>query len=342
MKIIEFINEIAERGSFSFTKDTNPIKRQLMNKLEAYGLVMLIGKNKYRLSQQGYLAHEKGKFDIPQERENLAQKAKMEKRKIFISHSSSDFRIVEQVIELLEAMGVQSDCIFCSSFEGYGIGLGEDFLKTIKQELDSDVLVLFILSSNFYSSPISLCEMGAAWVQTKDHVPILIPPFGFDDVKGVIPNTQGMKINDKLKLNSLKEKVENFLSLPPKNISAWERKRDLILETINTNLNIVGKQVKDNVEVNESKDSTNPMDEHSIIKRNAKKEWPEDFDMQVHYINKQRNAFNALKNHAPTEISKEEFETIRRNAKAEWPEDFDMQLHYETKQVAKLIELNQM
>lgn len=31
-----------------------------MNKLEAYGLVELIGKNKYRLTQKGYLANEIG------------------------------------------------------------------------------------------------------------------------------------------------------------------------------------------------------------------------------------------------------------------------------------------
>lgn len=117
--------------------------------------------------------------------------------KIFISHSSLDSKIVEKVIDTLEAIGVPSDKIFCSSFEGYGVKLGSDFLDVIKNELDNEVLVLFILSNNFYSSVVSLCEMGATWVKTNQHIPILIPPFNYGDIKGVIPTTHGMKINEK-------------------------------------------------------------------------------------------------------------------------------------------------
>lgn len=233
MTIIDLVNEIAERGSFSFTKDTDPLKRKTMNMLEAHGLVTLVGKNKYRLSQDGYLVHQEGEFNLLGKVEISKKELKLEnKRKIFISHSSLDFKIVEQVIELLEGFGTPSDRIFCSSFEGYNIGLGDDFLETIKRELNQDVLVLFILSPNFYNSPMSLCEMGATWVKTNEHIPILIPPFEYEDVKGVIPYSQGMKVNDKLKINSLKEKIENFLPLKPKNFSAWERKRDLILKNI--------------------------------------------------------------------------------------------------------------
>lgn len=81
--------------------------------------------------------------------------------KIFISHSSLDSQYVEKIIDILEAIGVPSEKIFCSSFEGYGVKLGSDFLEVIKEELNSNVLVLFVLSSNFYSSVVSLCEMGA-------------------------------------------------------------------------------------------------------------------------------------------------------------------------------------
>jgi hypothetical protein len=56
----------------------------------------------------------------------------------------------------------------------------------------------------------------------------LIPPFDFPDVKGVIPLTQGMKINDKGKLNSLKSKLESFFSLEPVDLSIWEVDRDKI------------------------------------------------------------------------------------------------------------------
>lgn len=154
--------------------------------------------------------------------------------KVFISHSSNDKNIVEEVIDLLETIGLKPSQIFCSSFEGYGIELGQDFLQRIREELDNDVLVLFILSENFYRSPVCLCEMGATWIKTNQHIPILIPPFDFKDVQGVIPLTQGFKINDELKLNSFKQKIEVDFSLDSNNdSSSWERKRNRILKRIN-------------------------------------------------------------------------------------------------------------
>ncbi len=156
--------------------------------------------------------------------------------KIFISHSSADKEFVEEVIDMIETVGLSSDLIFCSSFEGYGIDLGEDFLERIKNELSENILVLFILSKNFYNSPISLCEMGATWIKTNEHIPILIPPFDFKDIQGVIPLTQGFKINDSLKLNLFKEKIERLFGITPIDNSSWERKRDRMLTRINDKL----------------------------------------------------------------------------------------------------------
>ena len=103
-------------------------------------------------------------------------------KKIFISHATKDKTLVEEIIELIESIGVESEKIFCSSFEGYGIPLGENFLEQIKQELSSEVLVLFVLTQNFYESKICLCEMGAAWALSKNHVPIVVPPLNYIDM----------------------------------------------------------------------------------------------------------------------------------------------------------------
>lgn len=156
--------------------------------------------------------------------------------KIFISHSSKDSMIVEEIIDLLETVGLKNEQIFCSSFEGYGIDLGENFLERLKTELSSKVLVVFVLSKNFYSSPVCLCEMGATWVKTNEHIPVLIPPFDYKDIEGVIPLTQGFKINESLKLNLFKQKIEGFFNLTPIDFSTWERKRDRILNRINKSL----------------------------------------------------------------------------------------------------------
>lgn len=153
--------------------------------------------------------------------------------KVFISHASKDSDIVEEMIEILESIGLDSHQIFCTSFEGYGIELGENFLDSIKGELSSDSLVIFILSKSFYESPVCLCEMGATWVLAKEHIPVLVPPLDYADIKGVIPLSQGFKINEPLKLNLFKEKIEKVFSLQSTvSMSTWERKRDRILTRI--------------------------------------------------------------------------------------------------------------
>lgn len=153
--------------------------------------------------------------------------------KIFISHASADQKIVENILDLLESIGILQKQIFCSSFEGYGIPLGENFLERIKNELVSDVLVLFVITENFYASKVCLCEMGAAWALSRQHIPIVVPPLNYKDIQGVIPLTQGLLLNDFSKLNSLKEKLEEDFHLENKmTFSIWERKRNNFLKNI--------------------------------------------------------------------------------------------------------------
>lgn len=94
------------------------------------------------------------------------------------------------------------------------------------------MLVLFVITNNFYESKVCLCEMGAAWALSKGHIPIVVPPLSYADIQGVIPLTQGLLVNDVSKLNSLKEKLENDFGLQPINLNSWERKRDRFLRHI--------------------------------------------------------------------------------------------------------------
>jgi hypothetical protein len=157
-------------------------------------------------------------------------------KKIFISHSSNDSNIIKPIIDLLIDIGIQHNQIFYSSHPAYGVGLGENILERIKQELNTEVVVFFILSENFYKSPVCLCEMGATWIKTNKHIPILIPPFDFNQVKGVFPNSLGFKINDKDQLNTLKTYVEEEFSIKPIHLSIWEEKRTECLDKINASL----------------------------------------------------------------------------------------------------------
>jgi len=159
-------------------------------------------------------------------------------RRIFISHSSEDKKIVEKFIQILELFGLSDKEIFCTSVEGYGVPLGKDFIERIREELNSNSIVISILTNNYYNSAISLCEMGAAWIKTKEFIPIIVPPLKFKEIDGIFPTSIiGMEINNKFKLNELKEKFENEYNLSKIKNSRWESKRDTIIKEMD---NIIG------------------------------------------------------------------------------------------------------
>jgi hypothetical protein len=155
-----------------------------------------------------------------------------EVKKIFISHSSEDKKLVAEIVQLLSMIGIPDSAIFCTSLDGYGIPLENNWLETLKSEVSGEVIVLFVLSENYFQSNISLCEMGAAWVLSKKHIPVLIPPVQFNDIVGVIPLTQGLKIGEKHKWTQLKSQLEILFNLTPKASEIWESRRDEILSRI--------------------------------------------------------------------------------------------------------------
>ncbi|WP_396632586.1 toll/interleukin-1 receptor domain-containing protein [Maribacter sp. R86514] len=278
--------------------------------------------------------------------DTIIQSPEIKMKEIFISHSSLDAKYVEKIIDILEIIGVPSDKIFCSSFEGYGVRLGNDFLQDIRKRLNSQVLVVFVLSENFYSSVVSLCEMGATWVKTNSHIPVLIPPFDYKDVKGVIPTSNGMKINEKPKYNSLKTIVEEFLDLEPISNSVWERKRDNVLKELKVLLENTSSsnEQTEKTKPKKSKDNLNLSyfeNADKIIKRKSEEEWPDDFEMQLDYINRHTSAVQKLKDHNPIDINEDKFKVIREKGRREWEDDYEMQLDYEKRQVESLRRLNE-
>lgn len=76
------------------------------------------------------------------------------------------------------------------------------------------------------------------------------------------------------------------------------------------------------------------------IRQKAESEWPGDYGMQLHEINKQEDAINTLKKGKPEDISEAHYKVIREKAKNEWPNDYEMRVHEEQKQFDAIRKLN--
>lgn len=173
----------------------------------------------------------------------MSENAEKKETKIFISHSSRDIAFVRPLVDLFGHIGLTSENMFCSSIPGYNIPLGKniyDYLKILFQNYN--LRVIFVLSDNYYNSPISLNEMGAAWVLQNQYTCVLVPQFDFGDIKGVIDQMHiSIKLDSdkaelKSRLNELRStliqelKLKNSLSLQ----NIWEIHRDEFIDKVNS------------------------------------------------------------------------------------------------------------
>ena len=162
--------------------------------------------------------------------------------KIFISHSSKDKSYADKLVDFLEDLGVDSnDQLFCSSTPGYGIGYRKNIYDELKDQFKKYKLeIIYLLSSNFYTSPAALNEMGAAWILQTEHHNIALPGFKFDDIKGCLePEKSDIGIDLAATDESLKEMLREFYDtlkgkfmLPNKQPARWETIRDKFISGI--------------------------------------------------------------------------------------------------------------
>lgn len=157
--------------------------------------------------------------------------------KVFISHSSKDKEFVEALVEMLESIGFDPSTLFCSSVDGYGIGLSKDIFETLRELFkDYNLYVIFVHSPNYYLSPVSLNEMGAAWVLKTDFCSLLTTNMDFGGMKGVVNDSiisiKVDKADAPARLTELKDLLISLFGFKPIDSIKWERKRQAFLNKV--------------------------------------------------------------------------------------------------------------
>lgn len=158
---------------------------------------------------------------------------------LFISHSSKDKVFVEALVSLLESLGFDNTNLFCSSIEDYWIGLSNNIFESLRKLFDDhELYVIFIQSPRFFESPVSLNEMGAAWVLKTNFCSILTKDMTKEKMKGVVDaSTIYIKVDSDdahARMNELKKKLTETFNLKPMPESTWERKRNTFLQSVNS------------------------------------------------------------------------------------------------------------
>src|ERR1700733_27284 len=146
---------------------------------------------------------------------------------VFISHAVADKVLADLFVKFLkEAIGLPAKSIFCSSVEGHGIPLGVNFNDYLKQRIKKPKLVILLMTEAYMESAFCLMELGAAWVQSSETLPIVVPPVPFATVTKTLGLTQAWNIEKYGGLIDLKARIQKAaIPLEPRTEHDWDAKR---------------------------------------------------------------------------------------------------------------------
>lgn len=214
-------------------------------------------------------------FDIDNKEDGVEEKLPEKSPMVFISHSSKDIAFVEALVDLLEFLGLNNNTMFCSSVPGYGIPLSGRIIDNLLSIFEKNKLyIIFVQSPSYYNSPISLNEMGAAWILKSEFCSLLTQDMEFDKMKGVIDSSYiSIKVNAvdaASRLNQMKDDIVSMFNLNQPDASRWETKRNNFLKLVDNNFLVNQQNNEDDVEKEYRRLQLEKLRQEAIEKKQAR------------------------------------------------------------------------
>lgn len=171
---------------------------------------------------------------------------------IFISHSSKDQAIVEQMIELINDLFEKKLNIRCTSVVRYKIEPGKHIENQIKEDILNAKLVIVLLSKDSLGSGHVQNEIGGAWILNKAWVLLHYEDDIRDQLKSFVKNYELTPIYDSRNLDVLFNHIKKVFNLTEK-ISDKKANYQQLLEAIKLKIEVYNKELipfpdcKDNI-----------------------------------------------------------------------------------------------
>ena len=155
---------------------------------------------------------------------------------VFISHAELDKEFANEIVTLFEFIGVKGkDKLLCTSVDGYRIPVGRDIVEYLREVFNNyDLFVIILHTHNYYTRPVCLNEMGAAWALKTKYYSVLAPDFNFTEMTGVVNNKDvAIKIGAEdceARVNQLKNALVDFFGLSQPDEDRWPHYRGKFIE----------------------------------------------------------------------------------------------------------------
>lgn len=112
------------------------------------------------------------------------------KKNIFISHSSENKEIAEQLCAFITRLGIKESRIFCSSIIGQGVNNGEKLNDAISVSINKSQVIVYIISRDFIESSYCIEELGIGWYLSQFKKAscfyLILPDIDLSELKGFV------------------------------------------------------------------------------------------------------------------------------------------------------------
>lgn len=136
--------------------------------------------------------------------------------KIFVSHSSSDAKAAEALVELIRsALNISAKDIRCTSVEGYKLPAGADSNQQLRSEVFECQAFIALLSPASMSSIYVMFELGARWGANRYLAPIMIGGVKGSDLKAPLSAIHAISGASESDIHQLIEDLAQRIELPP-------------------------------------------------------------------------------------------------------------------------------
>ena len=162
------------------------------------------------------------KASVEQETQNMI--------KLFISHSSKDQKLVEELTELVKnALRLSSSEIRCTTVDGYRLPGGAKTNEQLKREVCGTKAFIGLISFAATDSMYVLFELGARWGSDKHLLPLLAPGVSSDILKGPLSDLNALSCGNVSQLHQLVKDLAEILEIESEPPQAYQRYIDGIL-----------------------------------------------------------------------------------------------------------------
>jgi len=152
---------------------------------------------------------------------------------IFISHSSADEIIANQLINVLRnALNIDPMSIRCTSVPGYKLEGGVNTDDRLREEVNSCRVLLGLVSAASLESIYVLFELGARWGQRGALKPLVYTKSIFSNVSGPLANLHIINISIKAEIYQLIAEIADILDVKAQNPALYDESITELLSVI--------------------------------------------------------------------------------------------------------------